>query len=58
MGSILLVENDPDVLLLVDEVLRGAGYQIDTTETFRETGNLIALHVRPAVEGGSGRQLH
>jgi CheY-like chemotaxis protein len=58
MSCILLVENDPEVLLLVDEVLRGAGYQIDTAEPFREADNLLALRVRLAAGYESVRQLH
>ena len=58
MSCILLVENDPEVLLLIHEVLRGAGYQIDTAETFREVGNSLALRVPPAAGCGSARQLH
>jgi two-component system, OmpR family, response regulator len=43
MTCILLVEDDPEVLLLFKEVLLGAGYQVDTAETFREADNLLAL---------------
>jgi hypothetical protein len=53
----LLVENDPDVLLLIDEVPRGAGYQIDMAEVFRETDNLVALRVRPRCRGPLGRAI-
>jgi DNA-binding response OmpR family regulator len=44
MTCILLVEDDPDVLLLFEEVLVGAGYQVDTAETFRKADALLTLH--------------
>src|ERR1700680_5020742 len=40
---ILLVEDDPDVLLVFEEVLVDAGYQVDTAATFREADNLLGL---------------
>jgi two-component system, NtrC family, response regulator PilR len=42
MTRILLVEDDPDVLSLFEEVLLGAGYQVDAAATFREADNLLA----------------
>jgi DNA-binding response OmpR family regulator len=42
MTCILLVEDDPDVLLLFKEVLLDAGYQVDTAETFREGDDLLS----------------
>jgi DNA-binding response OmpR family regulator len=42
MTRIVLVEDDPDVLLLFEEVLVDAGYQVDTAATFREADNLLA----------------
>jgi DNA-binding response OmpR family regulator len=43
MPRILLVEDDPGVLLLFEEVLFGAGYQVDTADTFRAADDLLAL---------------
>ena len=43
MARILLVEDDPDVLLLFEEVLLDAGYQVDAAGRFREADNLLAL---------------
>src|SRR5579864_7259112 len=43
MSRILLVEDDPDVLLLFEEVLVDAGYQVDTAATCREANNLLVL---------------
>ena len=43
MFRILLVEDDPDVLLLFQEVLVDAGYQVDTAATYREASNLLVL---------------
>ena len=43
MFRILLAEDDPDVLLLFEEVLVGAGYQVDTATTCREAGQLLVL---------------
>jgi Response regulator receiver domain len=40
---ILLVEDDPDVLLVFEEVLIDAGYEVDTAATFREADNLLGL---------------
>jgi DNA-binding NtrC family response regulator len=42
MSRILLVEDDPDVLLLFEEVLLDAGYQVDAAERFQEADNLLA----------------
>jgi DNA-binding NtrC family response regulator len=42
MSRILLVEDDPDVLVLFQEVLLIAGYEVDTAETFRTADNLLA----------------
>jgi DNA-binding NtrC family response regulator len=41
MTCILLVEDDPDVLILFKEVLLDGGYQVDTAETFREADDLL-----------------
>jgi CheY-like chemotaxis protein len=43
MFRILLVEDDPDVLLLFQEVLVDAGYQVDAAATCREASNLLGL---------------
>jgi two-component system, NtrC family, response regulator HydG len=40
---ILLVEDDPDVLLVFEEVLVDAGYEVDTAATFREADKLLGL---------------
>jgi|SRR5580692_9328406 len=44
MSRILVVEDDPDVLLLFQEVLVDAGYQVDTAATCREAGQLLVVH--------------
>jgi two-component system, NtrC family, response regulator PilR len=38
---ILLVEDDPDVLTLFEEVLHIAGYHVETAETFQAADNLL-----------------
>jgi CheY-like chemotaxis protein len=43
MTCILLVEDDPGVRLLFEEVLVDAGYQVDTAATCREASNLLVL---------------
>jgi DNA-binding response OmpR family regulator len=43
MTRILLVEDDPDVLLLFQEVLVDAGYQVETAATCREASGLLIL---------------
>jgi len=43
MSYILLVDDDPDVLVLFEEVLLSAGYQVDTAATFGEGNNLLAV---------------
>jgi DNA-binding NtrC family response regulator len=43
MSHILLVEDDPDVLALFEEVLLGAGYQVDTADTFQAANDLLAF---------------
>jgi CheY-like chemotaxis protein len=40
---ILLVEDDPDVLLVFDEVLRDAGYNVDCATTFSAADNMLDL---------------
>jgi DNA-binding response OmpR family regulator len=39
---VLLVEGDSDILLLFEEVLRDAGYQVDMAATFQEADDLLA----------------
>jgi DNA-binding response OmpR family regulator len=43
MTRILVVEDDPDVLLLFQGVLIDAGYEVDTAATCREADRLLAL---------------
>lgn len=43
MSRILLVEDDPGVLALFEDVLLAAGYQVDTAETFRAADELLAF---------------
>jgi DNA-binding response OmpR family regulator len=43
MTRILVVEDDPDVLLLFQEVRVDAGYQVDTAATCRDASNLLVL---------------
>jgi DNA-binding response OmpR family regulator len=43
MTRILVVEDDPDVLLLFQEVLVDAGYQVDTAATCEEASQLLEL---------------
>jgi DNA-binding NtrC family response regulator len=43
MTCILVVEDDPDVLLLFEEVMVDAGYQVDTAATCGEASQLLAL---------------
>ena len=42
MARILLVEDDPDVLPLFEEILLDAGHQVDTAATFRAAAALLA----------------
>ena len=43
MPRILLVEDNLDVLVLFEEVLMIAGYQVDTSDTFQAADDLLAL---------------
>ena len=43
MSHILLVEDDPGVLALFEEVLLAAGYQVDTADTFQAADDLLAF---------------
>jgi DNA-binding response OmpR family regulator len=43
MLHILLVEDDPDVLGLFEEVLLAAGYQVDTADTFQAADDLLTF---------------
>jgi DNA-binding response OmpR family regulator len=43
VARILLVEDNPDVLVLFEEILRIAGYQVYTGETFQAAQDLLAL---------------
>ena len=36
MARILLVEDDPNVLMLLEHVLRGAGHDVDLASTVRQ----------------------
>src|ERR1700688_4682052 len=42
MARILLVEDDPDVLPIFEEILLEAGHQVDTAETLRAAAELLA----------------
>jgi DNA-binding NtrC family response regulator len=42
MARIMLVEDDPEVLLIFHEILLEAGHQVDTAETFRAAAELLA----------------
>ena len=42
MARILLVEDEPDVLLIFEEILLDAGHQVDTAATFRAAAALLA----------------
>jgi two-component system response regulator PilR (NtrC family) len=42
--SILLVEDDPDIRLLWEEVLMGADYEVDSTETVTGGCELLGSH--------------
>ena len=41
MTRILLVEDDPDVLLIFEDILLDAGYEVDTAETYRAANGLL-----------------
>jgi DNA-binding NtrC family response regulator len=43
VARILLVEDNPDILVLFEEILLIAGYQVDTGETFQAADDLLAL---------------
>ena len=43
MSRILLVEDEPGVLALFEDVLLAAGYQVDTADTFQAADDLLAL---------------
>ncbi len=43
MSRILLVEDDPGVLALFEEVLLAAGYEVDTADTFQAADDLLAF---------------
>jgi DNA-binding NtrC family response regulator len=42
MARILLVEDDPDVLPIFEEILLNAGHEVDAAETFRAAAALLA----------------
>ena len=42
MTHILVVEDDPGILVLFEEVLLIAGYHVDTAETFQVAADLLA----------------
>jgi two-component system response regulator PilR (NtrC family) len=43
MARILLIDDNPDVLVLFEEILLIAGYQVDTGETFQAADDLLSL---------------
>lgn len=43
MSRILVVEDDPGVLVLFEDILLAAGYQVDTAGTFKAADDLLAL---------------
>jgi DNA-binding NtrC family response regulator len=43
VARILLVEDNPNILVLFEEILLIAGYQVDTGETFQAADDLLAL---------------
>ncbi|HEV2173144.1 MAG TPA: response regulator, partial [Nitrospira sp.] len=43
MSRILLVEDDPGVLALFEDLLLAAGYQVETADTFQAADDMLAL---------------
>jgi DNA-binding response OmpR family regulator len=63
MARILLVEDDPGILALFEQVLLLAGYDVDTGETFQTANDLLAsgeydlLVTDGRLPGGTGMAL-